>query len=580
MPITRTGMNTTGFLRTINDEAKVVELPEDDAMARLPKLYAYYEKLEAEIRKAELDIGRLLRSVNCVDAEADELKDAWSQMRTRDEDKLKLWEHKVLMKEIIVENESFRKAKEKEKRKGMEEAARKKREEERETEKRRREMEERDARKKCEEDDRKKKRDEGTTVAMHDFEERFTRIERMLARAGFSSSDRESEDRHSEASRSSRRRYDANSESDGSSQSTHRRQRQRRSHRERDYDSKTSYDEYYKVPELLPVFTSEDDDPEQFVEDFNSILECLEERNELRKIFWFKNRVRVTGNRWDTGLSPKRHNLKRYQKEFLKYFWSPAMQRLAVENFERHRLDFKSKVSISRQITNLYSKVTRIRSDPISDSKFKREIVKKLPQSIRGIFICDKERSITEFAAKVAEVIADAGFTSSPSWRRPWDRDGRNYDSPRRDPTPPHSPNSQRRNANRYSAPRQHRDNYRSHEGEPGRRSRYSWPSRRESGQISDHQSDRHRDRPSGYQGRNQGSYYGNRFNNNSYRTREFRRSPPKEKINRVERKPTPDKKSDGRGKGSTSDHGNNRGTPSAHARNGRHRTTSDSGNS
>ncbi len=59
MPITRTSMNTTGLLRTIDDEAKVVELPEDDAMARLPKLYTYYEKLEAEIRKAELDIGRL-----------------------------------------------------------------------------------------------------------------------------------------------------------------------------------------------------------------------------------------------------------------------------------------------------------------------------------------------------------------------------------------------------------------------------------------------------------------------------------------------------------------------------------------
>ncbi len=70
MPITRISMNTTGLLRTIDDEAKVVELPEDDAIARLPKLYAYYEKLEAKIRKVELDIGWLLRSVNCVNAKA------------------------------------------------------------------------------------------------------------------------------------------------------------------------------------------------------------------------------------------------------------------------------------------------------------------------------------------------------------------------------------------------------------------------------------------------------------------------------------------------------------------------------
>ncbi len=41
------------------------------------------------------------------------------------------------------------------------------------------------------------------------------------------------------------------------------------------------------------------------------------------------------------------------------------------------------------------------------DSKFKREIVWKLPQAERGNFICDQDRPIVEFAAKAAELLVE-----------------------------------------------------------------------------------------------------------------------------------------------------------------------------
>ncbi len=97
---------------------------------------------------------------------------------------------------------------------------------------------------------------------------------------------------------------------------------------------------------------------------------------------------------------------------FLKYFWSTSAQRLVIENFEKARLNFKSEISVSRQILNFYSKTKRVRFEPMPDSKFKREIVRKLPQAVRGHFIWDQERSITEFAAKVAELLAETGHAS------------------------------------------------------------------------------------------------------------------------------------------------------------------------
>ncbi len=94
------------------------------------------------------------------------------------------------------------------------------------------------------------------------------------------------------------------------------------------------------------------------------------------------------------------------------------MQRLAIENFESAHLDYKSRVSISRQILDLYAKVTKIRTDPISDRKFIREIIKKLPPHLRSVFICDREKSVTEFAAKVSEVLTEAGYTGTSPYRQ------------------------------------------------------------------------------------------------------------------------------------------------------------------
>ncbi len=96
------------------------------------------------------------------------------------------------------------------------------------------------------------------------------------------------------------------------------------------------------------------------------------------------------------------------------------MQRLVIGNFESARLDYKSRVSISRQILDLYAKVTKIRTDPISDRKFIREIIKKLPPHLCSVFICDREKSVTEFVAKVSEVLTEAGYTGiSPYQQSP-----------------------------------------------------------------------------------------------------------------------------------------------------------------
>ncbi len=45
-------------------------------------------------------------------------------------------------------------------------------------------------------------------------------------------------------------------------------------------------DEYFKVPELLPTFKSENEEPEAFVDDFNSVLECTEEIEETKTVLF------------------------------------------------------------------------------------------------------------------------------------------------------------------------------------------------------------------------------------------------------------------------------------------------------
>ncbi len=94
-------------------------------------------------------------------------------------------------------------------------------------------------------------------------------------------------------------------------------------------------EEFFKVPELLPMFKFENEDPEAFVDDFNTVLECIDEASVAKTILWFKNRDRIPASNWDAGLSPRKDSLRTYQRAFLKYFWSASVQRLAVENGEK-----------------------------------------------------------------------------------------------------------------------------------------------------------------------------------------------------------------------------------------------------
>ncbi len=50
-------------------------------------------------------------------------------------------------------------------------------------------------------------------------------------------------------------------------------------------DEKEEDPDYRKVPKILREFTSEDDDPEMFVADFNSVLECLNEEPSVKTTF-------------------------------------------------------------------------------------------------------------------------------------------------------------------------------------------------------------------------------------------------------------------------------------------------------
>ncbi len=90
----------------------------------------------------------------------------------------------------------------------------------------------------------------------------------------------------------------------------------------------------YSVPEFLPKFRSDEDDPQRFVDNFNSVLECLDEKSDARAVFWFKAPVKESSCAWDAGLNPRKASLKKYQKAFLCYFWSVGMQIIVLENFE------------------------------------------------------------------------------------------------------------------------------------------------------------------------------------------------------------------------------------------------------
>ncbi len=54
--------------------------------------------------------------------------------------------------------------------------------------------------------------------------------------------------------------------------------------------------------------------------------------------------------------------------------------------------------------------MNRVTVDPTSDQNFVREIIRKLPLEVRGILICDHERPVSDFAAKVAEIMIESGY--------------------------------------------------------------------------------------------------------------------------------------------------------------------------
>ncbi len=53
------------------------------------------------------------------------------------------------------------------------------------------------------------------------------------------------------------------------------------------------YEPYLKVPELLPEFNLEENNPKQFINDFNDVVKCIGERSNLKITFWFKVKVKI-----------------------------------------------------------------------------------------------------------------------------------------------------------------------------------------------------------------------------------------------------------------------------------------------
>ncbi len=59
--------------------------------------------------------------------------------------------------------------------------------------------------------------------------------------------------------------------------------------------------------------------------------------------------------------------------------------------------------------------MNRVTVDPISNQQFMREIIRKLPREMRGILICDRERPVSDFTAKVAEIMIESDYIKSDS---------------------------------------------------------------------------------------------------------------------------------------------------------------------
>ncbi len=538
MPTLRSGTSTndTGVLTTVDEHGNFVDLPTEEAIDNLPLLYDFKRQLQEKIKSLQIEVGRKLR-VN-LDPDPSKTKEIYAQIeegRLLDDQRIEC--EQTLLKvqmalqqtEFVISQEEETTKREKEMRMRREKADRRRAE---------REAEERES----------NKRKEHTTVTdrLTEYEARLARTEQLMAellsmpsqtkgnRNGNES--RKKEDRRSsrDSSRSTDRR------SNGSSRSPSPVLSRKRQDKPRSYAEAVKGEEFFKVPELLPIFRSESEDPEAFVDDFNAVLECIDEASATKTVLWFKSRVRIPASNWDAGLSPRKESLRAYQRAFLKYYWSTSAQRLAVENFERARLNFKSEISVSRQILNFYSKMKRVRAEPMPDSKFKREIVRKLPQALRGHFIWDQERSITEFAAKVAELLAETGHSSeynSRDGREYNPRNARRYSGKRRSPRGDgrrSSPNTSDSDSGGRRNRTYRRDNYRrDHRPRNNAQSWYNpqtrpkWDYTRDRRYAPSQTNYYHNDN-NGHKGETHGLDDRKRTNR-TYNTREFRRSPPPE---------------------------------------------------
>ncbi len=85
-------------------------------------------------------------------------------------------------------------------------------------------------------------------------------------------------------------------------------------------ESSLKGDVFFKIPELLPKFKSENEDPEAFVDDFNVMLKCIEEAPVMKTVLWFKIQVRIPSSNWDAALSLEKESLHAYWGAFLKHF--------------------------------------------------------------------------------------------------------------------------------------------------------------------------------------------------------------------------------------------------------------------
>ncbi len=355
---------------------------EEEALKRLPSLIAHYNHITLEVKKLELEIGKMLRSVADMDeTDADKAKELIISMCKKDDEKLAMLEFLATLKAVIQENNAVKNANEWEikRKKEQSEAERKKREAEDE---------------KC-----KKEKDKLRTVEKEDwfrvYEQRLRKLENIMYERGWTdegSMSGESKSGNSAKNKRSESPYDSHYDEDSDAsrkghgrrvkidtlkESTPKSQpKAKETGTSRRSKTRRTREEYAKIPELLPEYDSEDKDPEQFVTDFNDILDCLEEEPSVHVTFWFKSRVKIPGSTWDAGLDPKQHTLSRYQKEFLSYFWSPTMQRLAIKNFERAPLKLDFDVSVSRQILTCYARIKKVKVDPISENKFTREVIK------------------------------------------------------------------------------------------------------------------------------------------------------------------------------------------------------------